>query len=83
MTDNPAAQQYLRLMELEDIRFTEVQDAALDGVLRKGRDEIVRLLRSTMDAIGKLPDAGPACEARRRAKLTWLSKVLAELDPPQ
>jgi hypothetical protein len=83
MTDNPSAQQYLRLMEFEDTRFVAVEDPALDALLRKGQDAIVCLLRTTMDEIGKLPDAGPACEARRMAKLTWLSAVLASLQPLQ
>ena len=77
------AQQYLRLMASEDTRFVGIHDPALDDLLRKGRDEMVRLLRSTMDELGKLPDAGPGCEARRRAKLTWLSAVLASLEPLQ
>ena len=83
MTDNPSAQRYLRLTELEDIRFAGVEDEALDDVLRKGQDAIVSLLRSTVDEIGKLPDAGPGCEARRRAKLAWLREVLAALEPLQ
>jgi hypothetical protein len=28
MTDNPAAQRYLRLIALEDTRFTGIEDAA-------------------------------------------------------
>jgi hypothetical protein len=70
-------------MELEDIRFTGVQDAALDDLLRKGQDEMVRLLRTTMNEIGRLPDAGPGCEARRNAKISWLRSVLDALEPLQ
>jgi hypothetical protein len=83
MTDNPAAQQFFRLLASEDTRFAEVPDAALDGLLRKGQDEMVALLRRVTDEIGRLPDAGPACEARRRAKLTWLASVLGALEPLQ
>ena len=80
MTDS-TGQQFVRLLASEDTRFAEISDPALDGVLRKGQDEMVRLLRTTMNEIGRLPDAGPACEAKRRAKLTWLASVLAALEP--
>jgi hypothetical protein len=82
MTDTPA-QQFPRLMPSEDTTFIAVHDPALDAVLRNGQDEMVGLLRRTLDAIGQLPDAGPACEARRRAKLTWLASVLDALEPLQ
>jgi hypothetical protein len=83
MTDNPAAQQFFRLLASEDTRFAEVPDEALDGLLRRGRDEMVGLLRRLTDEIARLPDAGPGCEARRRAKAGWLAEVLAALEPLQ
>jgi hypothetical protein len=83
MTDNPSAQQYLRLMASEDTRFVGIHDLALDDVLRSGQEKFVNLIRGIVDEISKLPDAGPACEARRRTKLTWLSAVLASLQPLQ
>jgi hypothetical protein len=81
MTD--ASERYFHLLGSEDTRFAAIGDPALDGVLQRGKASLVQILRGVMDEISKLPDAGPGCDARRRAKVTWLAAVLSDLDPPQ
>jgi hypothetical protein len=81
MTD--AGQEFLRLLTLKDSRFGAIPDEALEGVLIRGKAALVQILRAAMDEIGRLPDAGPGCEARRNAEIAWLSAVLASLQPLQ
>jgi hypothetical protein len=61
-----------------------IDDPELDDIRGRIKSQPVQTLRSGIDQIDSLPTKGrPDGEARRKAELEWLSRLLRTMGAPQ
>ena len=70
-----------RLLRHRD-ELESILDPELEDIRNQVRDRMVKLIREAIDEVNALPASGRADrEVRRQAELSWLSFILAAIQP--